>query len=98
MRDAITLVNNAGNPSSLLGPGADMPAGWASQISDTFGVNAHDQFDASLNAQTITLSGTWRGISASVTIAGLGAYNLNISGDNQSRVFVIDAGASASPG
>ncbi|HEY7423917.1 MAG TPA: hypothetical protein VH682_06695, partial [Gemmataceae bacterium] len=34
LRDAITLVNNAGNPASL--GQSSMPAGWASQI-DTSG-------------------------------------------------------------
>ena len=91
LRDAITLVNNAGNPASLGQP--DMPAGWASQISGTFGVNDTIQFDASLDGQTVTLSGSALEITASVTITGPGANDLAVSGGNQSGVFVVDAGA-----
>src|SRR5205823_1033051 len=50
LRDAITLVNNAGNPSSL-GQGS-MPSGWASQINTTnaFGTQDTILFDSSLDS------------------------------------------------
>jgi hypothetical protein len=55
------------------------------------------QFASSLSGQTITLNGTaLPTISDSVTINGLGASNLAISGNNQSGVFIIDNGADVS--
>jgi parallel beta-helix repeat protein len=49
LRDAITLVNNAGNPASL--GQASMPASWASQINTTnpFGSNDTIQFNLAWN-------------------------------------------------
>ncbi len=49
-------------------------------------------FDNSLSQQAITLAGTELLISTEVTIQGLGAENLTIDADGQSRVFQIDDG------
>lgn len=48
-------------------------------------------FDASLNGQTITLTGGELTITTNVTINGPGANLLAISGNNTSRVFLISA-------
>ncbi|MEM7556367.1 MAG: DUF4347 domain-containing protein, partial [Cyanobacteria bacterium P01_A01_bin.84] len=47
-------------------------------------------FDTSLNGQTITLTNGQLLIADDITIQGLGADQLTISGDNTSRVFKID--------
>ncbi len=51
-------------------------------------------FDASLNGTTITLTSGDLDITDDVQINGPGAANLTISGDNDSRIFDIDAAAS----
>ncbi|MHB1422721.1 MAG: choice-of-anchor Q domain-containing protein, partial [Gemmataceae bacterium] len=94
LREAIQLVNTGGTATDA--SGNSLSAAKASQISGTFGVNDTIQFNAELNGQTITLSGTALEISKSVSIVGLGAGNLAISGNNQSRVFTVDAGAQVS--
>src|SRR5665213_2140017 len=43
LRDAITLLNNGGNPTSL--DQASMPARWASQITGSFGSNDRIEFN-----------------------------------------------------
>lgn len=52
-------------------------------------------FDASLAGQTITLNGTDLDIddNGTLTINGLGADQLSVSGNNTSRVFLINSGA-----
>ena len=47
-------------------------------------------FDIGLTGQTITLDGSQIEVTDSVTIQGLGADQLTISGDDASRVFLID--------
>jgi hypothetical protein len=47
------------------------------------------QFDPSLAGKVITLNGTELEITDNVTISGLGATQLTISGNNQSRIFNI---------
>ncbi len=91
LRDAITLVNNSGTPASL--GQSTMPAGWASQISGTFGNNDTIDFSSALSGDTITLDGSMLAISANVTITGLGASNLAISGNNTSLIFQVGQGA-----
>ncbi|NJM13243.1 MAG: hypothetical protein HC889_16455 [Synechococcaceae cyanobacterium SM1_2_3] len=49
-------------------------------------------FDAGLSGQTITLTSGEIGISSNVTINGLGAANLAVSGNNASRIFNVTAG------
>jgi hypothetical protein len=97
LRDAITLVDNGGNPSSL-GQSA-MPAGWASQLTGTFGSNDTIQFDPGLSGSTITLDGSaLPTINSNVTITGLGPTRLAISGGNQSEVFNIGSVTAALSG
>ena len=93
LRDAITLVNNGGNPTSLGQP--SLPAGWSSQITGTFGTNDTITFAGSLTGNTITLNSVLM-IGTNVTITGLGAPNLAISGNNAVEVFDIAAGVTAS--
>jgi uncharacterized repeat protein (TIGR01451 family) len=79
LRDALTLVNNAGSPGSL--GQASMPSGWASQIAGNFGSNDTIQFEPSLfgsTQQSITLTGGALDLIANVSIAGPGADKLAI--------------------
>ncbi len=92
LRDAITLVNNGGQSTSL--GQSTMPAGWNSQISNgAFGTNDMINFSSALNGTTITLNGTALSISSNVTIAGPGANELAISGNNSSLIFQVAQGA-----
>ena len=89
LRDAIMLVNNAGNTSFL-------PGGWSGggQISGTYGTN--DTIDFSVTG-TLTLAGTeLPQITKNVAIVGPGASSLAISGNNASRVFDIASGKTVS--
>ena len=52
------------------------------------------QFAAGLAGQTITLGGTELLITSPLTINGLGATQLSISGNNTSRIFEVTAGNS----
>lgn len=52
------------------------------------------QFAAGLAGQTITLGGTELQITSPLTINGLGATQLSISGNNTSRIFEVTAGNS----
>lgn len=87
LRDAISAIN-AGNANGLT-------AGEQNQVAGTFGSNDTIQFDNSrLSGKTITLNGNaLPTITQNVTIDGLGAGNLAISGNNLSGIFQIDAGA-----
>ena len=49
-------------------------------------------FDVSLTGQTIVLGGVKLAVSDHLSITGLGADKLTISGNNASRVFSINAG------
>jgi hypothetical protein len=93
LRDAVSLVNNAGNPAYL--DHLSMPSGWASQISGTFGDNDTIGFSSTLGGGTVALDGVSLEISTSVTITGLGASGLAISGQGRSTVITVDAGAKA---
>jgi len=96
LRDAVGLVNNAGDPSSL--GQASMPGGWAAQITGSFGSNDTIQFDPSLfgpSQQTITLGGSELLVSQSVTINSPGVGQLAVSGNQASRVLEITSGATA---
>jgi hypothetical protein len=94
--EAILLVDNNGNAQAALGRA--LTPGEQNQIwGGTFGNDDTIEFDAALNGQTITLSGSaLPAISHDVTIIGLGAGNLAISGNDQSGIFTIDAGAQVS--
>jgi Bacterial Ig-like domain (group 3)/RTX calcium-binding nonapeptide repeat (4 copies)/NHL repeat len=97
LRDAVALVNSSGNQASL--GQSSMPAGWASQISGSFGSNDTIQFDASLlgpTLQTITLGGSDLHLGQNVSITGPGADQLAISGNNVSQVFEVAAGTTDS--
>ena len=97
LRDAITLVNNGGNPGSL--GQSSMPPGWAAQITGSFGGDATIEFAASLSGGTITLGGTsLPTITSNVTITGLGASALAISGNSQSADFNISSATVAISG
>ncbi len=52
------------------------------------------QFASGLTGQTITLGGTALQITSPLTINGLGADQLSISGNNTSRIFAVFAGNS----
>lgn len=95
LRDAITLVNNAGDPASL--GQSSMPATWASQISNLpFGSGDTVQFDPSLfgsTPETIGLAGRELLVTKNLSIVGTGADYLNVSGQNQSRVLEAANGA-----
>ena len=54
------------------------------------------RFDASLAGSTIILGGTQLELTDDVTIVGLGADQLKISGNNRSRIFTIEEGVTAS--
>ena len=53
------------------------------------------KFDSSLAGGTITLAGSAITISDSLTIDGLGATQLTISGNSQSQIFVVNDGNKA---
>ncbi len=90
LRDAITLVNQAGNPSSL--GQSNLPAGWASQITGTFGTNDTILFDPSVTG-TLTLAGTnLPQITADVTIDGPGTNLLTVVGTGTAPVFTTATG------
>jgi hypothetical protein len=63
---------------------ADQPANAASTIT----------FDSALSGSTITLSHGQLVISDTMTITGLGASSLTISGNNSSRLFDVASGGS----
>jgi len=69
LRDALTLVNNGGDPTSLGQP--SMPMGWANQISGTFGSNDTIDFAiASSGTQTIVLASALPAITSKILIDG----------------------------
>jgi hypothetical protein len=69
LRDALTLVNNGGAPTAL--GQSSMPAGWASQISGTFGSSDTIDFAiAKSGTQTIVLGSALPAITTTVTIDG----------------------------
>ena len=90
LREAIQLINTGGTATDT--SGNSLSAAKASQIDTTnpFGTNDIIVFAPGLDGQTITLGGTALEISANLTITGLGASNLTISGNNASRIFTID--------
>jgi len=92
LREAILLVNNQGNALAALG--RPLTPGETSQLG-AFGANETIGFSSALSGDTITLGGSALTINASVTIAGLGASNLTISGNNQSTVFKVASGVTA---
>ena len=78
LREAITAANTNA-------PFGDAPAGESGGVVDQI------TFHESLTGQTIILGGVEFAVSDHLTIIGLAADNLTISGDNVSRVFSIDA-------
>ena len=91
LRDAITLVNNAGNSNSL--GQSSMPSGWASQIAGTFGSSDTIQFDSSLSGGTITLGGTeLPQIANNVTITGMGATSWRSAATARAACLTLPAG------
>jgi hypothetical protein len=90
LREAIDVVDS-GSTSSL-------STAEEHQIQGTLGSNDTITFDPSLNGQTITLAGSDLSITRSVTIEGLGAPNLTVSGNNRSQVFFIQGGSVALSG
>jgi CSLREA domain-containing protein len=101
---ATYTVNNTSDPSS--GTASNCTAGNSNTCTLRDAIAAANSgsggasilFDSSLNGATITLSGSQLEISTtaqSVTITGLGAGLLTISGDGYSRCFWIGSGATA---
>ncbi|MFC1596540.1 choice-of-anchor Q domain-containing protein [Planctomycetota bacterium] len=91
-----TLANLAGDGQLSLreaveAANLDMPVGDspAGSGADTI------EFAPGLAGGTITLAGTELAITEDLTISGLGADQLTISGGNASRVFSVDAGVTA---
>ncbi len=101
LREAILVVNNGGNANAALG--RSLTSGEASQVSGTFGVNDTIEFSSVLSGDTITLSAAQNAadagsleLSKSVTITGLGASNLAVSGNNNGGgIFLVDSGVQA---
>jgi predicted outer membrane repeat protein len=98
LREAITLVNNGGNPTSL--GQSSLPAGWASQITGAFGSNDTIQFMPGL-ASPIALTGSLPAFTASVTITGPGSSLLTLQGHGtapagNSGIFTVPSGVTAS--
>ena len=62
----------------------------------TFGTNDTIVFASGLAGDTITLSSALPDLSKSISIQGLGADKLAISGNNAVRVFRVDSGVTAS--
>jgi hypothetical protein len=83
LRDAITLVNNGGNPTSL--GQSTMPAGWASQINtaNPFGGNDTIQFNISTSDPGYTAP-----ISVGITIVSLSANVATLTTSAQVPVAV----------
>jgi parallel beta-helix repeat protein len=95
LRDAITLVNHAGDLSSV--GQTQMPAGW--KISGPFGTNDTIEFDSSLTSggpATITLNSALPALAANVTLQGPGANLLAVSGNKSVGVFAVNSGVTAS--
>lgn len=96
LRDAITLVNNAGDPTSL--GQSSMPAAWASQISGVFGDNDAIQFEPSLfgaTQRTIQPLGPELVLTNDMAIEGPGAAQLAVlpSYYNLRETFATTGGA-----
>src|SRR6266851_3831568 len=94
VREAILLVNHAGNAPIALGRG--LTAGEAAQVSGSYGSNDTIQFASSLNGQTITLTSGELLCSKNLSVTGPGANLLTVSGNNDSRVFKIASGTTVS--
>src|SRR5438132_6204432 len=84
LREAIGVVNT-GSTAGL----SDAELG---QISGTLGSSDTVQFDPSLAGGAILLTNGELAVSQNLTIAGLGADQLMVSGNNASRIFDIAAG------
>jgi hypothetical protein len=82
----LTVMNNLDS-----GPGSLRAEIAASNSGDTIVF-----FGPNLNGQTITLTSGELEITHSLTILGLGAGHLTISGNNQSRVFEVNGGQAVS--
>jgi hypothetical protein len=94
LREAILLVNNAGEVHAALG--RDLTPGEAAQITGIFGNNDTIEFGGGLDGQTITLGGSaLPTITQNVTINGPGPGELAVSGAGQSRVLAVGPGADA---
>jgi predicted outer membrane repeat protein len=98
LREAITLVNNGGNPTSL--GQSSLPAGWASQIAGPFGTNDTIQFAPGL-ASPIALTGFLPKFTANVTVTGPGSSLLTLQGNGitppgNSGIFTVPSGVTAS--
>jgi predicted outer membrane repeat protein len=99
---ATILVTNAGDATST-GDGVslreailsiDQGSNFDSDVVATgmYGTDDTIEFAAGLSGQTITLGGSELSITRAVTVTGLGAAELAVSANNQSRVFDVAAG------
>jgi len=88
------VVNTAGDTSTGAEPYGDLSLRDAINVANVAGSASFISFNSPLSSDTITLAGSQLPeITANVTITGLGANDLAISGNNQSRVFDIASGA-----
>lgn len=88
LREAILLVNNAGDATAALG--RTLNTGEAAQITGAFGTGDVIQFDASLSGGTVYLTSGQMAIASNVTITGPGSDQLTVDAHNASRIFNID--------
>jgi predicted outer membrane repeat protein len=98
LREAITLVNDGGNPMSL--GQASLPAGWSAQITGTFGTNDTLQFVPGL-ASPIALTGFLPAFTANVTVTGPGSSLLTLQGHGtapagNSGIFTVKSNVTVS--
>lgn len=82
---SLFIVNTSGDP----GPGGTMSLRQAIALANmSFG--NHVEFDASLVGSTITLAGGQISINQTMYVYGPGADKLTISGNNASRIFLLN--------
>jgi hypothetical protein len=95
LREAILLVNSGDTATDA--SGNSLSAAKVSQIDTTnpWGTSDTIQFDAALTGQTITLGSALPALSSNLSVAGLGATNLFISGAGQYSVLAVNNGVTA---
>ena len=95
LREAVLLVNEGGNAVTALGRALTTEEEAQIDTTEMFGTNDAIDFDGSLAGGTIVLGGSELLSTQSVVITGLGADQLSISGDNQSRIFHFTNGVTS---
>src|SRR5262249_14782091 len=97
LREAILLVNNAGNAQAALGRSLSSEEAALVNSSTPFGTNDTIHLPVAPTNQSLTLSSALPNLSRSVKIEGPGAAKLtviaaNSSGNQPFRVFQVDVG------